>query len=46
MLTPIMDDGLMEHALYNFSMDKKHIKLGPFENTVKRGGDNLLIEKL
>jgi len=42
----IKDEGLFEHKLYNFSLDKKYIKFGPFKNNVRRGGDNLLLSDL
>jgi hypothetical protein len=46
MLEPIINKGLMENNLYNYSLDYNYTKIGPFKNNIKRGGDNLLIENL
>lgn len=37
---------LMEHALYNFSLNTTWATIGPFPNNVKRGGDKLVINPL
>jgi hypothetical protein len=42
----IKDDGLFETKLYDFSLDKKYIQIGPFKNNVRRGGDNKLLSDL
>lgn len=36
-------EGLMEHKLYEFSNTKHYRSIGPFRNTVPRGGDKLVI---
>ena len=36
----------MEHKLSEFSIDKNTCCIGYFKNTIRRGGDNLLIENL
>ena len=46
MLYPILNNGLMENNLYNFSTNKNYSFIGKFKNDVRRGGDNLLIEEL
>ena len=42
----IKTEGLIEEKLYNFSLDKTFIHFGPFDNKIKRGGDNQLIQRL
>ena len=42
----IKTEGLFEEKLYNFSLDKTFIHFGPFDNKIKRGGDNQLIQRL
>jgi hypothetical protein len=37
---------LMEDNLYKFSSDKEYVVFEPFENSVARGGDNLVLQKL
>jgi hypothetical protein len=37
---------LMEENLYNFSLDKEYVVFEPFENSVARGGDNIVLHKL
>jgi hypothetical protein len=43
-----MDFGakIMEYRLFEFSLDKQYTTIGPFHNTVRRGGDNMLINLL
>jgi len=38
--------GFMEHELWSFSINKSGCHIGYFKNTIKRGGDNMLIEQL
>jgi hypothetical protein len=45
-IEPIKYIGLIEHRLYDFSIDKSCSYIGYFPNNVRRGGDNLLIENL
>ena len=45
MLESIINKGLMENNLYNYSLDCNYTKIGPFKNNIKRE-DNLLIEDL
>ena len=40
------DSNHFEEKLYEFSEDKKTIQFGPFENSIARGGDGLVIEDL
>lgn len=47
-LEPILQKGLMEHAIYDFASKHSHIRFPPIENTyeVKRGGDGLIVNPL
>lgn len=45
MLESIINKGLMENNLYNYSLDCNYTQIGPFKNNIKRE-DNLLIEYL
>jgi hypothetical protein len=45
-LITIKDDNLIEHKLWDFSINKSGCHIGYFNNNVRRGGDNLLIENL
>jgi hypothetical protein len=42
----VVSSGLMEHALWNFSINKNGCHIGYFKNNIIRGGDKLLIENL
>jgi hypothetical protein len=42
----ILEDGFMENRLYEFSLDKTFTTIGPFENNIRRGGDNQLIQNM
>lgn len=42
----VVSTGLMEHALWNFSINKIGCHIGYFKNNIIRGGDKLLIENL
>ena len=42
----IKDFGLFEYKLFDFSNNKKWTTIGPFENNIKRGGDELIISPL
>ena len=46
MLEPIINEGLMENNLYDYSLNYNCTKIGPFKNDVRRGGDNLLLPDL
>ena len=46
LLKHVKTSGLMEHTLYNFSINKSGCFIGYFKNNIRRGGDNLLIENL
>jgi hypothetical protein len=39
-------DYLMEQHLYDFSLNKKWTTIGPFPNTIPRGGDSQIIHEL
>ena len=39
-------NGLMEHTLYHFSVNKKWCHIGPFPNNIPRGGDKLIFNPL
>lgn len=41
-----LNNNLMEHHLYNFSLNYKYEILGPFDNNIPRGGDKLIIRNL
>lgn len=42
----VKDKGLMEHALWYFSINKSGCHIGYFKNNIRRGGDNMLLEDL
>jgi hypothetical protein len=46
MLEPIMDIGLIENNLFNYSVDKKYCFIGKFPNNIPRGGDKKLYTEL
>ncbi len=41
-----INNKLMEHALYNFSLNTTWTTIGPFPNNVKRGGDKIIVNPL
>ncbi len=45
-LEKIKDIGLIESSLWYFSLNLSYCHIGYFPNTIRRGGDNLLIENL
>lgn len=45
-ISSVENMGLMEHVLWNFSIDKSGCHIGYFKNNIRRGGDNLLIENI
>lgn len=47
-LLTVVNEGLMEHKFYEFILKNKlkFTRIGPFVNTVARGGDNLIINPL
>lgn len=46
LLKDVKTIGLMENALWNFSIGKSGCHIGYFKNNIRRGGDNVLIEDL
>ena len=38
--------GLMEHKLSEFAQNKSIVRIGPFPNTIARGGDKMIIQDL
>uniref|UniRef100_A0A6C0IHG7 Uncharacterized protein n=1 Tax=viral metagenome TaxID=1070528 RepID=A0A6C0IHG7_9ZZZZ len=47
-LDPILEEGLMEHAIYNLSLSHTRIRLPPIENiyNVPTGGNGLIVNPL
>lgn len=45
-LDSVKTTGLMEHKLWQFSINKSGCHIGYFKNNIRRGGDNLLIKNL
>ena len=46
MLNPIIDNGFIEHCIYDFLVDKKYCFIGKFSNNIRRGGDKMLFKEL
>jgi len=46
MLEPILDIGLIENNLFNYSLEKKYCFIGKFPNNIPRGGDKKLYTEL
>lgn len=49
LMIPLMEsvqNKLMETALSEYSSNKSYVEIGPFENTVRRGGDGNVIREL
>jgi hypothetical protein len=46
LVNTIKEEGIFEHKLYDFSLNKEFIHIGPFKNNVKRGGDGTVISDL
>jgi hypothetical protein len=46
MLEPIMNIGLIENNLFNYSLGKKYCFIGKFPNNIPRGGDKKLYTEL
>jgi hypothetical protein len=46
MVQPILDNGLIEHCFFEFSLNKKYCFIGRFPNNIPRGGDRYLYTEL
>jgi len=46
MVEPILNDGLIEHCFFDFSVNKKYCFIGKFPNNIRRGGDKMLFKEL